>query len=490
MKNLPLIIIYSAIMAPSHALCMQLPPKIIYKLKAGPPGHQKLYPIEKSELDKSPLLHDLLEDIPAVNAIIDLGDSVAHKDLLIILGYLKNKNNNSNDVTKLLLDTHLLEQFEIMHPIEEKIKIISDIIVTNYNQLKKDDSLLLILSKNYQTNKDIAKKILENYFFKFKQLFKKCRGSHKYQLLDIISAITTSSTMGEIAYSTHDGHVKLLFQDTTVKKIDKYWRFAPSYVATLRNQLIFAHSNKIYKYTYNMKAPELFIDQRALATSSWVGSIKKLLVSPDNTKIITVDNETFVHLHSIDSATENYIYWTIPTLKHIALANNVWAVSVNEGTNIRLWNTRSYELHGTIKNISDISSLALSSEGDKIFVGTHIGTSAGKIHLWDISNTGFFKILAILETTLGFPRNMLVTSNNKKLIYSSNKDINIVDIHSRKSIASLTGHEDTITHLAWAEDAHKLISVSHDKSLRIWDLSIMKELEKMSLPELIKNMSY
>lgn len=68
-----------------------------------------------------------------------------------------------------------------------------------------------------------------------------------------------------------------------------------------------------------------------------------------------------------------------------------------------------------------------------------------------------------------------------KLLASGSKDgaVLLWDVASSKVLATLTGHKDMVTAVAFAPDGKTLASSSHDPVIRIWDVTAGKQVASL-----------
>ncbi|MEN7547877.1 caspase family protein [Rapidithrix thailandica] len=106
-------------------------------------------------------------------------------------------------------------------------------------------------------------------------------------------------------------------------------------------------------------------------------------------------------------------------------------ISVSEDKTLRIWNTSTGDLVATLRSsigegpIGKLNAAALSSDDRLLAIGG----------------------------------------------YSSNNEIRIIDLQTRKQVSALKGHQNVITDLAFSPNGQYLISGSGDKTAKIWPLA-------------------
>lgn len=62
---------------------------------------------------------------------------------------------------------------------------------------------------------------------------------------------------------------------------------------------------------------------------------------------------------------------------------------------------------------------------------------------------------------------------------SRDKTIKIWDVRAEKCIATLVGHDNWVTDICFNQSGKYLISVSDDRSMRVWDLTTARIARKL-----------
>ena len=162
--------------------------------------------------------------------------------------------------------------------------------------------------------------------------------------------------------------------------------------------------------------------------SNWV---KKVALSPDNTKILS------------GSADRDIKLWDIKTGKLL----------------------KTYAAHA-----NDVNTLAFHKEG-KIFLSADAG---GYVMAWDVdSNASLWTIKAFEGYSINA---MLITDDGQFIVSGHSKSIQIRDLATQEIIHTLTGHTAPIHGLTLSKDG-TLLSASADATVKIWDIKTGTKLQ-------------
>jgi WD40 repeat protein/serine/threonine protein kinase len=132
---------------------------------------------------------------------------------------------------------------------------------------------------------------------------------------------------------------------------------------------------------------------------------------------------------------------------------------------------------GALRGHSDVvSCLALSSDGKRLFSGSHDGT----IKVWDL-DAG--KVTRSFSGHSGGISNLVLSADGKHLFSGSyDKTIKVWDLELGKDTLTLSGHSDGITSIALSADGKHLYSGSHDTTIKFWDLMAGKSTKTLAAP--------
>ncbi len=140
--------------------------------------------------------------------------------------------------------------------------------------------------------------------------------------------------------------------------------------------------------------------------------------------------------------------------------------SSSHDKSIRIWNLADGKTLQQLKGHSDIvDTIAISPDGKLIASGS--GGPDKSVRLWNPDDGKEIKNLG----THGATVHSVAFSPNGKLLASGGADniIKIWDVPGQKELLQLKGHEMGVTGVVFVDDK-TLVSISQDRTLRVWDL--------------------
>ena len=136
-----------------------------------------------------------------------------------------------------------------------------------------------------------------------------------------------------------------------------------------------------------------------------------------------------------------------------------------DGT-VKLWAVRDkHEISPLTGHSHSVYSVAFSPDGKMLASGSSDNT----VKLWDVS-TG--QAVATLEHT-GYVESVTFSPDAKILataLTSVDDNVNLWDVSSRTKLASLKGHTNGVTSVAFSRDGKRLATGSRDRTVFIWNL--------------------
>jgi len=151
-----------------------------------------------------------------------------------------------------------------------------------------------------------------------------------------------------------------------------------------------------------------------------------------------------------------------------------WLASAGLDKTIKLWETATGSLLGTLRQSSAVNAVAISSDGEWLASAGDDGT----VRLWE-SKTG--KPRGALSGP-GYAVFDVVFSPDGNLIAAAGKDrtVFVWNVDGGKRVYSLEGHTGDVYTLAFSPDGRFLASGGADKTLRIWNMSNGQEATRLT----------
>ncbi|MFX0171570.1 MAG: hypothetical protein ACFE9L_06600 [Candidatus Hodarchaeota archaeon] len=207
-------------------------------------------------------------------------------------------------------------------------------------------------------------------------------------------------------------------------------------------------------------------------------SIWSLEFSADGSYLASGSGDSTVRIWDLDSSTLRYIFTChTDSVKSIAFhPNDTLLVTGSYDESIILWDLITGSFDSIISNnTADILSLTFNLQGTELVSGSQ----DNQIAFWDMDNIGS-------ETS----QRLVLEDWVRALDYSfdgyylasglQNGKIKIWDNTSRKLVANLTGHTQSIRNLDFHPSEPILASASGDQTVKLWNVT---DLDKDNLPD-------
>ena len=239
------------------------------------------------------------------------------------------------------------------------------------------------------------------------------------------------------------------------------------YLTLLEEQLIQTNSNILKENITTTRK-----NQKALITNKEYFKEDKMIFSLNNPEEIyfkksKINKEPFKVLDAPSFKDDFYLHLLDWSLKDY--------LAVGLGKEVYLWDavkSTSNLLH-SIDNYSYISSVKWLNEGTSLL----IGTSTGKIILWDIVEKK-----VIHEYFFHTKRVGVLTIKDENFFSSGSQDNTIInyDVRLKENVNLFEGHNQEVCGLKWSYDGNYLASGGNDNKVFIWSQQKSYYLKKFS----------
>ena len=114
------------------------------------------------------------------------------------------------------------------------------------------------------------------------------------------------------------------------------------------------------------------------------------------------------------------------------------------------------------EDASQLDQLAASDDGSRLAVFSYPNDKSA---VFDLAQN------RLLGTFEAYSKTMALSADGRRLAMSDGDDVVVWDVDQRRQLARLQGHTSSISALRFHPHGHLLASASHDRHVRLWDLS-------------------
>lgn len=202
-------------------------------------------------------------------------------------------------------------------------------------------------------------------------------------------------------------------------------------------------------------------------------------ITPDNSSFLIGKTDTVAQLINISTGKTTHKFHSSKTIlthcfsrdgKYLAIAGGNKTISIYDAISFK----KIKELYGHQELVFD---LAFSNDNKHLLSGSWDGTMI----VWDMSTLEPEKRFDLGNVS---PYSVSFDANDVYAISGDLGDnINYFEIDSKKIFRDLIGHTKAISDMSFKPDGSRLVSVSWDNTIKIWDASTGMQLKKRKLSE-------
>ena len=201
------------------------------------------------------------------------------------------------------------------------------------------------------------------------------------------------------------------------------------------------------------------------------GSIKDIEYAPDGTRL-AVATSIGVWLYDTSTDTEINFLSNVPDYVQAIAFSPDGSTLASSGyfpsDVIRLWDTDTGKLRGTLEGYGEILALAFSPDGTTL--ASSEGVPDHPIRLWNVAEQ---RLHYTLFGHTGWTYALSFSPDGKTLV-SGSKDstVRLWDVHTGKLKHLLEEHRDDVNDVIFSPDGEMLASGSCDGTIQLWDVRI------------------
>ncbi|KAG8846919.1 hypothetical protein FRB91_000349 [Serendipita sp. 411] len=206
-----------------------------------------------------------------------------------------------------------------------------------------------------------------------------------------------------------------------------------------------------------------------------VNSVTSVAFSGDDQRIVSGSRDGGVRIWSVSDGKEEmklvgHTHW----VTSVAYSDHgLRAASGSWDETVRIWSVEPglEERQSSSVDRREVTALALSSDGQRVFYATD---GDRRIRIRNVDNGKEERPSIVGRDHVN---TVAISNDGRHAAIARGKQLQICDLRHSTYRVNMKGHEDSILSAAFSPDNKKVVTGSHDRTIRIWDPKIRKEEE-------------
>jgi WD40 repeat protein len=200
------------------------------------------------------------------------------------------------------------------------------------------------------------------------------------------------------------------------------------------------------------------------------GPVRSVAYSPTSHLVASGSDDRLIHLWNAQTGQRfKTLMGHMDPVRSVAFSSDgASLVSGSSDSTIRIWDTTTADCKMTFRDFTgSVRSVALSPDGNTALSGS----DGHSICIWDISFGPDQQVHQSNEDLTGDITSLALSSSGDRIASSSTNEygIQIRDLSTGEKTLALIGHSDQVNSLDFSMDGQYLLSGSEDGTIRVWD---------------------